>query len=280
VKENGFPVLRPITWIIVPVIEGTATYNTVATPASPVGTYAIVPTLVDAGGKLGNYFVTMNNGVLIVIQASTTTALSAAPNPSNYGQMTTLTATVAPVAPGAGTPTGKVTFLDGSVTLGTSTLNSADTATFTTSALVAGSHSLTASYSGDPSFSGSSSSTVSDQVLCGVLISLSPSTVPVGGTITVTGKLISCSTTTQTVVVQFSLSGPAQPNTCSSTKSVVFTTPPFTLAPKASQTISFPFKVSSGVCPGTYSITATTHLNTATGAVLNTSTASLTITAH
>jgi len=258
----------------------TATHATAATPTSPVGMYAIVPTLVDPGGKLGNYFVTMNNGVLIVIQASTTTALSAAPNPSNFGQMTTLTATVAPVAPGAGTATGKVTFLDGSITLGTSTLNSADTATFTTSALVAGSHSLTAAYTGDPNFSGSSSSAVSDQVVCGVLINLSPATVPLGGTVTVTANVVSCSSTTQTLVVQFLLSGPSQPNSCSSTKSVMFTTPPFPLAPKTSQTVSFPFKVPSGACPGSYSITATTHANSATGPVLNTSTASLTITAH
>jgi probable HAF family extracellular repeat protein len=258
----------------------TATYATAATPTSTVGMYAIVPTLVDPGGKLGNFAVTLNKGTLTVIQASTTTGLSVTPNPSNFGQSVTLTATVAPVAPGAGTATGKVTFLDGSVTLGTGALSSADVATFITSSLSAGTHSLTASYSGDPSFSGSSSSAVSDQVQCGVLISLSPSSVPVGGIITVTGKVISCSTTTQTVVIQFTLSGPSQPNSCSSTKSVMFTTPPFPLVPKTSQTVSFPFKVPSGVCPGTYSITATTHANSATGAVLNTSTATLAVTAH
>jgi Bacterial Ig-like domain (group 3)/Beta-propeller repeat len=115
------------------------------------------------------------------------------------------------------------------------------------------------------------------QVVCGALINLSSSSVPVGGTITVTASVISCTSTKQTVVVQFLLNGPSQPNTCSSTKSVVFTTPPFTLAPKTSQTVSFPFKVPSGVCPGTYSITATTLVN---GVAVNTSTASLTITAH
>lgn len=258
----------------------TAKYSTTATPTSPVGMYTIVPALVDPTAKLGNYTVSSSNGTLTVIQASTTTALNVAPNPSNFGQSVTLTATVAPVAPGAGTATGKVTFLDGSITLGTGTLSSADVATFSTSSLAAGSHSLTASYGGDPNFSGSSSFALSDQVQCGVLISLSSSSVPLGGTITVTGKVISCSTTTQTVVVQFTLSGPSQPNSCSSMKSVMFTTPPFSLVPKTSQTASFPFKVPSGVCPGTYSITATTHANSATGTVLNTSTATLTITAH
>jgi YVTN family beta-propeller protein len=255
-----------------------AIYATVATPTSPVGMYAIVPTLVDPGGKRGNYIVTLVNGVLTVIQGSTTTVLSASPDPSNFGQSVTLAATVAPVVPVAGTATGKVTFFDGSTTLGTSTLGSTDTATLTTSALAAGNHSLTASYSGDPNFSGSSSSAVSDQVRCGVLISLSPSTVALGGTVTVSGKVISCSTTTQMVVVKFSLSGPSQPNSCSSTKSEMFTTPPFPLPPKTAQTVSFPFKVpSKGVCPGTYSITATTLVN---GVVVDASTASLTITAH
>jgi YVTN family beta-propeller protein len=256
----------------------TATYTTVATPTSLVGTYAIVPTLVDPGGKGGNYIVTLVNGVLTVLQASTTTALSASPDPSNFGQSVTLAATVAPVVPGAGTATGKVTFFDGSTTLGTSTLSSTDTATLTTSSLAAGSHSFTASYGGDANFSASSSTALADQVLCGVLISLSPSTVPLGGTVTVTGKVISCSTTTQTVVVQFALSGPSQPNSCSNTKSMMFTTPPFPLAPKTSRTVSFPFKVPSrGVCPGTYSITAATLVN---GVAEDTSTASLAITAH
>jgi hypothetical protein len=256
----------------------TARYSTTATPTSPVGVYTIVPTLSDPGAKLGNYAATSVNGTLTVVQAFTTTALSATPNPSNFGQSITLSATVAPVAPGAGTATGKVTFFDGSTTLGTATLSSTDTATLTTSSLAAGSHNLTASYGGDPNFSGSSSIAVSDQVQCGVLISLSPSTVPLGGTITVTGKVISCSTRTETVVIQFTLSGPAQPNSCSSTESVMFTTPPFPLPPKTAQTVSFPFRVpSKGVCAGTYSITATTLVN---GVAVDTSAASLKITAH
>jgi len=64
----------------------TATHATAATPTSPVGMYAIVPTLVDPGGKLGNYFVTMNKGLCDCDQASTTTALSAAPIPQTLGK--------------------------------------------------------------------------------------------------------------------------------------------------------------------------------------------------
>jgi hypothetical protein len=46
------------------------TESTTATPASPVGSYAIVP--VATGANLGNYTVVYNNGVLTVGQATLT----------------------------------------------------------------------------------------------------------------------------------------------------------------------------------------------------------------
>ncbi|MFE2750353.1 Ig-like domain-containing protein, partial [Streptomyces scopuliridis] len=91
-----------------------------------------------------------------VTKAATTTALTSAPDPSVFGEAKTLTATVAAVPPGAGTPTGTVSFFDGATLLGTGTL-SGGVATFTTSALSVGSHLLTAVYSGDTSFMGSTS---------------------------------------------------------------------------------------------------------------------------
>ncbi len=56
----------------------TATYSSVADPTSPVGTYAIVPTVSDNGtGALANYVVVSNNGVLTVNPAPlTVTAIS------------------------------------------------------------------------------------------------------------------------------------------------------------------------------------------------------------
>jgi len=50
----------------------TATYSTTATPSSPVGSWAIVPTLVDPGSKLGNYTVTINDGTLSITQSPLT----------------------------------------------------------------------------------------------------------------------------------------------------------------------------------------------------------------
>ena len=54
-----------------------------------------------------------------VTQASTTTTVSSSSNPSGSGQQVTFTATVATSAPGSGTPTGLVTFLDGTSPLAT-----------------------------------------------------------------------------------------------------------------------------------------------------------------
>jgi hypothetical protein len=73
---------------------------------------------------------------------------------------------VSAVSPGSGTPTGTVTFKDGSTTLGTATLASGKAA-FTTSALSAGSHSITASYAGDSNFFPSASSTLTQNVSSG-----------------------------------------------------------------------------------------------------------------
>jgi hypothetical protein len=88
------------------------------------------------------------------VTAGTTTALTAVPNPSAFAQAVTFTASVTPATPG--TPTGTVTFKDGASTLGVVTLSSG-TATFTTSALAPGPHSVTAVYSGDSIFTGSTS---------------------------------------------------------------------------------------------------------------------------
>jgi hypothetical protein len=71
--------------------------------------------------------------------------------------MVTFTAVIVPNAPGTGTPTGSVSFYDGTVLLYTVQLMDG-VATYSTAELSAGSHTIKAVYSGDADFIGSSSS--------------------------------------------------------------------------------------------------------------------------
>ena len=81
--------------------------------------------------------------------AATTTALSADVFASSFVQFTI---TVLPVAPGAGVPTGTVTFFDGTQVVGTGILDANGQAALFVTSLAAGKHTLTASYSGDSDF--------------------------------------------------------------------------------------------------------------------------------
>lgn len=94
----------------------------------------------------------------VVNQASTTTALSASPSQAVAGQRVKLTATTAVVAPGAGKPSGTVTFYDGATAIGSASLISGK-ATLSVN-LSVGSHAITAVYSGSANFSGSTSPTL------------------------------------------------------------------------------------------------------------------------
>ncbi|QSR25436.1 hypothetical protein CFH99_07330 [Nocardioides aromaticivorans] len=85
---------------------------------------------------------------------STVVGIASATNPSVYGNPVTLTATVANAAPGVGAPTGTVVFRSGDDVLGEADLSTTDgstTATLEVDGFAAGSHELTASYSGDGS---------------------------------------------------------------------------------------------------------------------------------
>jgi hypothetical protein len=94
---------------------------------------------------------------------ATTTVVTSSLNPSVSGQAVTFTATVTANTPGSGTPGGAVTFLDGSTTLGIRSLSSGK-ATFTTSSLSTGVHSITAVYHGNSSFTASTSATLHQTV--------------------------------------------------------------------------------------------------------------------
>jgi hypothetical protein len=86
----------------------------------------------------------------VVNKSATTTVVVSSQNPSAAGQPVTFTATVS--SGGGAIPDGEtVTFKNGSVVLGTGT-TSAGQASFTTSSLTAGSHTILATYAGDATF--------------------------------------------------------------------------------------------------------------------------------
>ena len=101
---------------------------------------------------------------LVNYVARTTTVVTSSANSSVFGQSVTFTATVSPITASLLAPTGQVEFFDGTTVLGTETLDNTGTATFTTTALVAGSHAITVQYLGDPNFSGSTSDALSQTV--------------------------------------------------------------------------------------------------------------------
>ena len=108
---------------------------------------------------------TSSNFSQIVNQAATSTGISSNHPSSVFGQSVTVTATVAAVSPGAGTPTGTVTFKDGSTTLCATVSLSSGQATCQTSSLSVGAHSITGVYSGDGNFSASTTSPAFSQTV-------------------------------------------------------------------------------------------------------------------
>src|SRR5207248_5523130 len=92
-------------------------------------------------------------------------SVTSSSNPSECATPLTFTATVAVVPPGAGTPTGTVTFTDGSPLRGGSPLNGNGTDTLSISSLSVGTHSIVATYSGDNSFNPSTYSALVQKVI-------------------------------------------------------------------------------------------------------------------
>jgi hypothetical protein len=126
----------------------TVSSATSITAISPAGNASTVDiTVTTPGGTSATSATDQFNYSMIVATVAVTSSL----NPSMSGQSVTFTATV---STSAGVPTGNVTFKDGATVLGTGTLSSG-TAALSTAALAIGTHSITATYSGDSNFAAS-----------------------------------------------------------------------------------------------------------------------------
>jgi YVTN family beta-propeller protein len=149
-----------------------------------------------------------SNNVTVINGATntTTTTLTSNPNPSTQNASVTFTATVG--TSGANVPTGTVIFMDGSITLGTTSLNGSGVATYSTSTLTASQHSITAVYGGDANDAGSTSAVFTRTVNAA---DFALSSAPTGATVAAGGSTAFTVTVTPqgsfTTAITFSCSG-------------------------------------------------------------------------
>lgn len=139
----------------VTVANGVANYTT-ATLA--VGSLAITASYNGSTSFTGSTSAAVSQSVN---QANTTTALASSVNPSNPSQSVTFTANVA--SQFGATATGSVNFYDGA-TLLKNVRTSAGVATYATSTLASGTHSITADFTGSVDFAASNSSALAQIV--------------------------------------------------------------------------------------------------------------------
>ena len=150
------------------------------------GTHAITAVY---GGASEFATSTSSETELVVNPATTTTTVSPSVKQSSFGEAVTFTATVAGFV---GPATGSVTFTDGSKVLATVPVNTAGVATYSSSALAVGSHSLGFAYGGTSSYSPSASKTLTfavSQSSTSTVLTASTATPLVGQSVTFTATV-------------------------------------------------------------------------------------------
>ncbi|MEO6803593.1 MAG: choice-of-anchor tandem repeat GloVer-containing protein [Granulicella sp.] len=191
--------LTPYRWVVtgsafsqitaeyyVPQATGAITSQGSQGPVTP-GTFTLLYTVYDAEG-VPSYAEANATLVVSLPTVTSVTTLSSLNSSAGTGMTIALTAKVSATA---GTPTGIVTFYNGSAVLGTATLDTTGTATLQTNFSVAGVYTLTASYGGGGAITGSISAPIAETVVTPTLsASFSPGTLTIGsgksGSLTVT----------------------------------------------------------------------------------------------
>jgi sugar lactone lactonase YvrE len=145
----------PVTFTVK---SGPATLNGNVLTATGAGSVVIAAD--QAGNTLWQAATEVTQTLTIGKAAPAAIGLASSSNPVLVQNAVTLTATVSSAT---GSPTGTVTFLDGSTPLGTATL-AGGVATLTTSGLAVGSHTITAVYGGDGNFVSATSSALTEVI--------------------------------------------------------------------------------------------------------------------
>lgn len=172
--SSGTPT-RTVTFLDGTSVLGRATLNSsgVATlQASPTPGHIVTAIYTVDSTHTGSswYFLVPISG-----SQTSTTVLSSSASPAWASQPVTFTATV---SGSYGTPTGSVTFYDGTTVRGTASLDASGIATFTTSTLPLDSHDIVAIPSGDAVYESSTSSLILAVVQAASTTSLSSSANP------------------------------------------------------------------------------------------------------
>jgi hypothetical protein len=141
-------------------VKGTFAYSPAAGTILGAGAHSLGTTFTPADPV--DYVTASDSVMLTVNQATPAIGVASSQNPLSLGQSVTFTATLS--TPAGTTPTGSVTFWDGTTQLGSGALNGG-VATFATSALTLGAHSITAVYSGDANFVSVTSTALAEVVV-------------------------------------------------------------------------------------------------------------------
>jgi hypothetical protein len=149
-----------------------------------------------------NFDPSTSPSVVVTVGESTSTILTASPTALALGQSTTLTATV---TANGGAPSGTITFLNGTVTIGTATLNAQGVASLPWAPTAPGAYSITASYGGSAADSPSVSSPVVVTVSGSTATALtaSPTSMLLGQPVTLTATVTALNGVTPTGTVTF-----------------------------------------------------------------------------
>ena len=143
---------------------GNYTLETTSQTMTGTGIFTVNLTNLNLGSAISYRAKVTGNGIsygepksFTFVPPNNSIALTSSLNPSSHDQSVIFTATVSAIPPASGVPGGTVTFEDGAQVLGTGILNNSGQATYRTSTLTAGSHSIFITYDGDSSFTSSAS---------------------------------------------------------------------------------------------------------------------------
>ena len=138
--------------------SGTSGTDLGATAPTAAGTYSVVASF---PGSADYAPAQSTPATFAIVTSPATIALTSSVSTAVYGQTVTFVATVSSPAD---TPSGTVTFRDGTSPLATVALNSSGQAALSVSSLALGSQAITATYNGNADFQGVSSSPTTESV--------------------------------------------------------------------------------------------------------------------